>query len=375
MLCIVSYSEVTRKELLNFYPTEGLDGSEGFSLDGEELFSGTLILASKVNEELMYYRRFYIKGEAEMELIRWSNRDVISSIAFYSCWNSNGYELVYRNKQTINMQMFDMEAVIEFNKRNIFNDNSMYSEWEGFRYSDNSLCYSGDRNVLPYYKLQNEIAESTIKIDSFNSEKIRYIGGVDVGYDELELKIIGAIVVYDLEDKVTVDEKIVEGDMLFNYCNDLFSYREVPILMKEINNLKIKPDLLICSGPGIAHPRHAGLANHLGVKLNIPSIGCSKNRILGDYENLGTELYNQENLICNGEVIGKALRIVINEKPIFVSIGHKISLETAVKWCLKLHKENKNSNIRLPTPLNKTEALVNDNLNKRTYIEFILTED
>lgn len=372
MECIIDYKEIGNKCAFGMYPVKGIDTNEQFSLDGKKLFSGSILLASKSYDNYLNHRRFYVNGEVEMELIKWNNNDCISSIAFYSQWNSNSYELVYRNKDLASVQIFDMEATIEFNERNIDNDKGMYNEWQGFKYSDDSLCYIGDRNVFPYYKLQNDIRKKTIREDTFDKENVRYIAGIDVGYDELNLKMVVAVVVYDILEEKIIDKKVEEQDVLFNYCNDLFSYREVPILKKVLGKLSIKPDLLLCKGHGIAHPRQVGLATHLGVELDIPAIGCAKDRVLGKYEFLDKKKGAIQDLIWKGNIVGKVYRIVENEKPIFISIGHKVNLKTACEWCMEL--QNRNIENILPYPLREAEQLVNGNLEERTHIEFIKTE-
>ncbi|TCI93045.1 endonuclease V [Tenacibaculum sp. M341] len=374
--CIINHSEIKRKEIIEKYPIGRYGTQEQFSLDGENLFSGVLLTTTKSNGGQYYYeKKLYIKGEVEMEILKEGNSDLIESIAFFTSWISNGYELDYYNKSLAHIQIFDMNILIESNDMNINNSSLLYNDWDEYRESYDAFCYSGDRDVLPYYNLQNKIKEKTIREDSFDKKTIRYIAGVDIGYDELDLKMVGSIVVYDLKNKKILQKEVVSQDILFNYCNDLFSYREIPLLKKAFDKLNIQPDLLLCKGHGIAHPRYVGLATHLGVELNIPSIGCSRDRVLGIYKSINQECGSSQDLIWKGEVIGKSLRIKSKKQPIFISIGHKISLETAHFWCKQLYRENIKEEVRLPYPLVEAEKLVDENLEDRTHIEFIKTEN
>jgi deoxyribonuclease V len=103
-----------------------------------------------------------------------------------------------------------------------------------------------------------------------------------------------------------------------------------------LHQLKVKPDLIVCDGQGIAHPRRLGIASHLGVLCNIPTIGCGKTKLIGTYQEPTNIRGVQEQLIHKGDIIGAVLKTQARTKPVFISIGHKISLETACTWILKL---------------------------------------
>ena len=123
-----------------------------------------------------------------------------------------------------------------------------------------------------------------------------------------------------------------------------------------IEKLEIKPDLIVCDGHGIAHPKGIGLASHLGVKLDIPTIGCAKKRLVGIYDKskVGFERGNTQDLILNDAVVGIALRTQNDVKPMFVSIGHKVDLAIAKSWTLKLCTK-----YRLPETTRQSDHLVN----------------
>ena len=131
----------------------------------------------------------------------------------------------------------------------------------------------------------------------------------------------------------------------------------MPPLLNAYNKLTIKPDLIVCDGHGLAHPRRFGLACHLGVILDIPTIGCGKTKLLGEFNELAEHRGATADLLDNDEVIGKVLRTQDNIKPVYVSIGHKVSLETAVEWVLKLTPK-----YRLPETTRQADQLVNKTL-------------
>lgn len=116
---------------------------------------------------------------------------------------------------------------------------------------------------------------------------IKYVAGVDVAYDEKIDKQIAAVVVLDPSTLEVFETSIAEDVTLFPYIPGLFSFRELPSIAKALSNLKTRPDLIVCDGQGIAHPRRFGLASHLGVLFDVPTIGCGKTRLLGHAEEPG----------------------------------------------------------------------------------------
>lgn len=226
--------------------------------------------------------------------------------------------------------------------------------------------YKGNNDVLPYYVLQNELREKVIKKDEL-SPVIKYIGGVEVAYNEQENRMVSAIVILDAESLEVVEKASHEIDITFPYVPGLFSFREIPPILEAFKKLKIRPDLIVCDGQGIAHPKNMGMASHLGLELNIPTIGCTQKRLVGVYDKskLGQKRGATENLIWGSEIVGVALRTQDNIKPMFVSIGHKISLETAIDWVLKLCTQ-----YQKPETNGRADQLVNQLLKERTEVDF-----
>jgi len=114
------------------------------------------------------------------------------------------------------------------------------------------------------------------------------------------------------------------------------SFRELPLILPALEKLSVEPDLLIVDGQGIAHPRRLGIASHLGLFTGKPTIGCAKSRLCGEQGEVGTCSGDRSDLVDGGETIGRVIRTKIGCKPIYISVGNMISLETAVEWVLKL---------------------------------------
>lgn len=249
-----------------------------------------------------------------------------------------------------------------------------YQEWDGRReYMIENGYYEngGDFDFFPYYELQNKMREKVIKNNSLPAT-IQYIAGVDVAYHEDSQKMVGGIVVLIAETLEVVETALYEMEITFPYIPGLFSFREIPPLLEAYKKLSIKPDLIVCDAQGIAHPKGVGMATHLGIELDIPTIGCAKKRLVGYYdkEALGTKRGDSQSLIWDSQEVGKALRTQDNINPMFVSIGHKISLETACEWVLKLCPK-----YRLPETTRAVDHLVNQVMKERTDFSLFPEDD
>ena len=186
-------------------------------------------------------------------------------------------------------------------------------------------------------------------------EKIRSIAGVDVAYTKETS--IGAVSVLDYDSLKIVESKTAFCKTRFPYIPTLLSFREIPPIMLSIKKLWTKPDVFLVDGHGFAHPFHCGFASHLGLVLGKPTIGVAKSRLCGEIEE--NKLQEGEAfLIEKNQVIGALVTTKHDCKPIFVSVGHMISLETAiriVKHCT--------CNNRIPEPILKAHQLAD--LDKR----------
>jgi deoxyribonuclease V len=173
----------------------------------------------------------------------------------------------------------------------------------------------------------------------------RFIAGVDISVDRVRDEARGAVVVLSYPELRVVDTQVVEGRVEFPYVPGLLSFREAPLTLAAFERLETTPDLVLFDGQGIAHPRRLGLAAHLGLFLDTPTIGCAKSRLCGHHDTPGLEPGSFAELVDGEEIIGAALRTKLGTKPVYVSIGHKISLESAIYWVIRCCR-----GYRLPEP-------------------------
>jgi deoxyribonuclease V len=176
--------------------------------------------------------------------------------------------------------------------------------------------------------------------------KVRTIGGGDVAYSKKRNLLFGAIVVLSFPQMDTLDIAKAYGMVRFPYIPGLFSFREGPILIKTFQRLKTKPDVMLYDGQGIAHPREFGLASHMGLWLDLPSVGCAKTPLVDEFTSPGSSKGSFELIRRKGKEVGVVLRTKDNVKPLFVSPGHRIDLPTSIQLILESCQ-----GFRIPEPL------------------------
>ncbi|MBI4201175.1 MAG: deoxyribonuclease V [Chloroflexi bacterium] len=162
----------------------------------------------------------------------------------------------------------------------------------------------------------------------------RYVVGTDISGPDADGLVRSAAVVMRLPDLSVLEVKCAYGKPGFPYVPGLLSFREAPLVISALERLNTAPDLVLADGHGLAHPRRFGLACHLGLLTGLPTIGCAKSILLGTHGALDTEPGAWSPLEDNGEVIGAALRTKKRVSPMYVSIGHKADLPTALRWVL-----------------------------------------
>jgi len=187
----------------------------------------------------------------------------------------------------------------------------------------------------------------------------RFIAGVDISVEKARGMATGAVVVLSYPELRVVETKVVQGRLDFPYVPGLLSFRESPLTLAACESLSITPDLILVDGQGIAHPRRFGLASHLGLFLDRPTIGCAKSRLCGSHEIPGIEPGSYAEVIDRGETIGVALRTRPGVKPVYVSIGHKVDLQTAIHWVLECCR-----GYRLPEPTRLAHLAAGGNLER-----------
>jgi deoxyribonuclease V len=166
-----------------------------------------------------------------------------------------------------------------------------------------------------------------------------------------------AVVVLSFPDMEMIEVKTVEDDPPFPYVPGLLSFREAPLILAACEQLKVTPDLIMVDGQGIAHPRRFGLASHLGLILDIPAIGCAKSRLCGTFQMPGEEAGSFSELTDEDEIIGAVVRTKTGTNPLFISIGHRIDLPTAIERILECCR-----GYRLPQPTRLAHLAAGDNL-------------
>ncbi len=163
----------------------------------------------------------------------------------------------------------------------------------------------------------------------------RTVGGVDVGFEEAGSVTRAAVAVLDFPGLTLREFAVVRRRTRFPYVPGYLSFRETPAVLAALGRLSTRPDLLLCDGQGYAHPRRFGFACHLGLLADIPSIGVAKSRLLGKHGRLPREKGTWVPLLDDGERIGAVLRTRTGVQPLYVSIGHRVSLETAIDYVLR----------------------------------------
>lgn len=206
-------------------------------------------------------------------------------------------------------------------------------------------------NVTPTeaVALQKELARRVSRSNGLPLDAIKTIAGVDASYKDQGFAVIVVMTFPELDE---IERVTAARESVFPYVPGLLSFREAPIVLDAFARLRTRPDLLMCDGQGIAHPRRLGLASHLGVYLDIPSIGCAKSRLTGKYEEPGPRMGDRSPLMSRDETIGMVVRTKPRTNPLFVSIGNKIDLPTAVEIVLACLR-----GYRLPEPTRIADKL------------------
>jgi deoxyribonuclease V len=165
---------------------------------------------------------------------------------------------------------------------------------------------------------------------------LRLVAGLDVAYAKDSDQLAAAVVVLDAATLAVVEQQAVTGIARFPYVPGLLAFREIPALADALGRLQAVPDVLVCDGYGVAHPRRFGLASHLGLLTGVPSIGVAKTPFVGEYGEPARGRGAWTDLTDRGEVVGRVLRTQPGVKPVFVSVGHAVSLDEACDLVLTL---------------------------------------
>ncbi|MFI9555674.1 endonuclease V [Nonomuraea endophytica] len=188
-------------------------------------------------------------------------------------------------------------------------------------------------------------------LDSPGPAEVGLVAGLDVGYRDGD-EVVGAVVVLDAASLAVVDRAVVRQRASFPYVPGLFAFRELPPLLAALDKLSVRPELLVCDGYGLAHPRRFGLACHLGVLTGLPTIGVAKTPFVGEHTEPPPARGAWSAIRLDGEVVGRALRTREGVKPVFVSQGHGVGLDNACAHILRLSPA-----YRIPEPIRQADHL------------------
>jgi deoxyribonuclease V len=183
-------------------------------------------------------------------------------------------------------------------------------------------------------ELQKQLAYEVVTRDEFE-KPIKTVAGIDLGIDQKNDTCRAVVVVLSFPQLDLIESAEAILPIQFPYVPGLLSFRETPVAVVALEKLTIAPDLILCDGQGIAHPRRFGIACHIGLITGVPSVGVAKSLLVGKYGSLGLTRGSTADLIHQNERVGIALRTKDNTQPVYVSAGHKISLETATEYVLQ----------------------------------------
>ncbi len=183
--------------------------------------------------------------------------------------------------------------------------------------------------------------------------RIRYVAGVDAAFSRDGTQCLAAVVLWDAHDRAVLEEHVAARPLTFPYVPGLLSFREAPAVIAALRKLRRDPDAIMCDAQGYAHPRRFGLACHVGVTCDRPTIGCAKSLLTGEYREPAKWRGSRAALRDRGERIGTVLRTRTGVKPVFVSVGHLIDLATAERLVLECAVQ-----YRLPEPTRLADRVV-----------------
>lgn len=208
-------------------------------------------------------------------------------------------------------------------------------------------------NVTPKDAVQIQHRLQGLVVSEGNLRHVRYLAGADISWDRDTNMGFAGIIVFAFPALEVVERVQAVAPAPFPYVPGLLSFREGPLLLEAFAKLKTDPDVVLFDGHGLAHPRRMGIATHMGILLDVPSIGCGKSRLTGTHRQPGPSRGNRAMLKDKGECIGAVLRTRDNVNPIYVSIGHRVSLSEAIRFTLRC-----GDGYRIPKPTRLADHFV-----------------
>lgn len=207
-------------------------------------------------------------------------------------------------------------------------------------------------------RLQERLAER-VRVESLR-RKVRLVAGVDVAFAPDGRRCLAGVVVYDLRAGQVIEQQLAWRPVRFPYVPGLLSFREAPAALAALRKLRCEPDVFMFDAQGIAHPRRLGLAAHVGLLIDRPALGCAKSLLCGDYDEPPSRAGRSAPLVHRGETVGAVLRTRDNVKPVFVSVGHRVTLANAIRVVMACV-----TRYRLPEPARLAHQLVTAHRTKK----------
>ena len=198
--------------------------------------------------------------------------------------------------------------------------------------------------------LQRHLAPRVLTDDRFGT--IRRVAGIDAGFPSSGMLTRVAVVVMSFPELEVLEDVVIERSTRFPYVPGLLSFREVPVMLDALSRLAVEPDIVLCDGHGLAHPRRIGSACHLGLAAGIPTVGVAKSCLVGCFDDPGERRGDWSPLEHRAECIGAVLRTRSKVRPVFVSSGHRVSLTSAIDLVLDCAPR-----FRLPEPIRAADKL------------------
>ena len=181
--------------------------------------------------------------------------------------------------------------------------------------------------------IQDQLRGEVITKDQLGT--VQYVAGVDMGFEAEGTISRAAVAVLSFPDLELQETAIARRPTAFPYIPGFLSFREIPAVLDALETISTTPDLILCDGQGIAHPRSFGIACHLGIIVQLPTIGVAKSRLIGQHKEVPEEKGSWQPLQHRGKTVGAVLRTRTKTKPLYVSSGHRVSLPTAIDYVLR----------------------------------------
>jgi deoxyribonuclease V len=201
--------------------------------------------------------------------------------------------------------------------------------------------------------IQQQLRTEVITEDQLGA--VQYVAGVDLGFEESGTISRAAVAILSFPDLQLKEHAIAKRPTTFPYIPGFLSFREIPAVLDALEKVSITPDLILCDGQGIAHPRRLGIACHLGIIIDLPTIGVAKSLLIGKHDELPEERGAWQPLKHRSETIGAVLRTRTGVKPVYVSSGYRVSLPTAIDYVMRCTPK-----YRLPETTRWADKLASD---------------